>query len=336
MKTVQGKLRLISYNIAGLPAKSLFEEKRSVRADAAEIGRQVRAAGCDLLAVQEDFSNYRPLRQALGAPYHSFSKGNVPAGDGTDIFSQYPIYNTVHVPWERLYGGFTYGAADEYTPKGFLHAVMALAPGAYVDIYNLHAVAGAYDEWESAWNEPSPAGECRRANFRQLAAYMQKHSANRAVIVLGDFNTVLWKVCDGLYDALIAPCGLQDTWAELFNNGKMAYDGGDWTGGVTRDGGSAEHIDRILYRSGGAVSFTIAEAAALPWKNAKGRSLSDHDSWTATLGYTISGKREGSDVNLRLPAPMPAGERLRGYVAGFKHDAALLAKEMPQLLGKKK
>jgi len=332
MKT--GELRLVSYNIAGLPVKSLFEG-RSVQRDAAEIGRQVRAAGYDLLAVQEDFSNYRPLRRALGAPHYSFSKGNVPAGDGLDVFSQRPIYNVARVPWARSYGGFTYGAADEYTPKGFMRATMALAPGAYVDIYNLHAVAGAYTEWEAPWHEPTTAGEVRRAGFEQLRDYIQEHSAGRALILLGDFNSVLWKVPDGLYDTLIEPLGLKDTWAELFNGGKMAYDGqGDWQGGATRDAGSAEHIDKILYRSGGAVEFTVAEAAAVPWITHRGRSLSDHDSWTATLRYTITNAREDGSERLRKPEPIPAGEKLRGYATGIRHDAGVLKKEMPVLLGR--
>ena len=330
-----GDLRLISYNIAGLPVKSVFEG-RSAKLDAAEIGRQVRAAGYDLLAVQEDFCSYRQLRREIQAPYCSFSKGNVPAGDGVDIFSRYPLYNVVRVPWARSYGGITYGAGCEYTPKGFMHAVMALAPGAYVDVYNLHAVAGAYSEWEeSAWNEPTIAGEYRRAGFEQLRDYIQAHSAGRALILLGDFNTVLWKVPDGLYDTLIEPLGLKDTWADLFNGGRMAYDGGDWEGGATRDAGSAEFIDKILYRSGGAVEFTVAEAAHVPWKTPQGRDLSDHDSWAATLRYTITGARE-ADARLRLqkPEPLPAGEKLWGYAAGIRRDAVLLKKEMPRILGR--
>lgn len=329
-----GELRLISYNIAGLPVKSLFEG-RSTQRDAAEIGRQVREAGYDLLAVQEDFSSYRQLRRAIGAPYYSFCKGNVPAGDGVDIFSRHPIYNIARVAWAQSYGGFTYGAADEYTPKGFMKATMALAPGAHVDVYNLHAIAGAYTEWESAWDEPTIAGKVRRAGFEQLRDYIRANSAGRAVIILGDFNTVLWKTPDGLYDALVGPCGLKDTWAEAYNGGRMAYEGGDWEGGATRDAGSAEFIDKILYRSGGAVEFTVTEAAHVPWKAPQGRDLSDHDSWTATLHYTITGAREGG-LRLRIPEPMPAGEALRGYISGIGHDAAVLKKEMPQLLGRKK
>ena len=333
MKTIQGTLRLISYNIAGLPVKSIFEG-RSARRDAAEIGRQIRAAGYDLLAVQEDFSSYYQLRWAVGAPYYSFSKGNVPAGDGVDIFSRCPLYNVERVPWAQSYGGFTYGAADEYTPKGFMKATMALAPGAYVDVYNLHAVAGAIDEWDGPWHEPTIAGACKRAGFEQLRDCIQAHSAGRALILLGDFNTVLWKVPDGLYDVLMEPLGLKDTWAELRNGGRMIYDGGDWEGGATRDAGSAEYIDKILYRSGGAVELTAVEAAPVPWSAPGGRSLSDHESWAATLRYTVTCAREDGSERLRVPEPMPAGEKLRGYAAGFRNGAAVLKKELPALLGR--
>ena len=312
MKTTRGELRLISYNIAGLPVKSLLEGRSTLR-DAAEIGRQVRAAGYDLLAVQEDFSCYHRLRRALQAPYHSFNKGNVPTGDGLDIFSKRPVCNVTRVPWNELYGGLTFGMADEYTPKGFLHAVMQMAPGVFVDVYNLHAVAGGGSGRQRPWGEPTSVDECRRTEFEQLSAYMQAHSAGRAVIVLGDFNTVLWKACDGLAGALIGPCGLKNTWA----------------------GDTEEKIDKILYRSGRGVELSAVEAGSLHWRNAKGRSLSDHASWTATLRYTTTGVKEDG-LCLREPEAMPARDKLRGYASGFHHDAGLLRKELRSLPGKKK
>jgi len=115
----------------------------------------------------------------------------------------------------------------------------------------------------------------------------------------------------------------------------MAYDGGDWEGDATRDAGSAEYIDKILYRSGRAVELTVAEAAPLPWLSSRGRSLSDHESWAATLRYALAGAREDdARLCLRLPEPMPTGKKLRGYATGIRHDAAVLKKEMPRILGR--
>lgn len=320
-----GDLRLISYNIDGLPIPAFLNGYgHNPWLDARELGQKIRDAGYDLLAVQEDFCNYRWIRSTLGAPYYSYHKGNIPAGDGLDFFSQHPIYHVTRVTWAERYGGITYGAMDEYTPKGFLHAVMELAPGAYVDIYTLHANARDKGEWNTPWDEPTVSGAYRKSDFAQLSAYIQEHSAGRAVIVLGDFNTVLWKVHDGLYDALLAPCGLKDTWAEMYNSGNMVYDGGSW--------GDETYIqrDRILFRGSDAVNFTVTAAESRDWTTEDGRSLADHASWTATLHYTLEPGEPLDD--LEAPRPLPLREKLWGYVENLWHDLGVLAKELLGLI----
>lgn len=324
----EGELRLISYNIDGLPIASFLNDYgHSPWLDALEIGRQVKAEGFDLLGVQEDFCNYRWIRSTLDAPYFSYNKGHVPAGDGLDFFSQHPIYNLTRVTWEERYGGISYGAMDEYTPKGFLYGTMELATGVYVDIYTLHANARDKGEWDVPWDEATLSGSYRRKDFAQLSAYIETHSAGRAVIVLGDFNTVLWKVHDGLHQALLAPNGLKDTWAEVYNGGKTEYTGGDW-GDET-----FIHRDRILFRSGTGVEFRVTAAASRDWVNAEGRSLADHASWTATLSYSLTGETE--ELFLKRPRPMPPLTKLWGYVKQLGIDVVLLVKELPAILGLK-
>ncbi|MCL2495501.1 MAG: endonuclease/exonuclease/phosphatase family protein [Oscillospiraceae bacterium] len=317
----QGELKMITYNIDGLPLPAFINGYGHYPwRDAAEIGRQIAADGCALLAVQEDFSNYFSIRRAFAAPYYSYNQGNIPAGDGLDFFSQHPIYNIERRAWAQRYGGFTYGATDEYTPKGFQHAVMELAPGVYLDVYNLHANAGG-------GGAGNPAAAARRAQFQQLSAYMQEHSQGRAVVVLGDFNTRLRQPFDGLYEVLMEPNGLRDTWAETFNDGREAYTGqSDWY--------QESGVDRIMYRSGDAVALTLVTSCHQPWRTAEGRDLSDHAfSWAATFAYAFTGVTE-EGVELGAPKPMPVLEKAWGYIYHFFRDLGILfTKDLPNLLG---
>ena len=325
----EGELRLISYNIAGLPIPSIFNaDRRSPWKNGAEIGRQVGAAGYDLVAVQEDFSNYSRFKKALDYPYFSYHKGNIPAGDGLDFFSKRPIYNFTRVTWAQRYGGFTYGGTDEYTPKGFSHAVMELAPGVYLDIYDLHANASGSEERGLTVR---PSAVARRAQFEQLSAYIQAHSQGRALVILGDFNARLRQPADGMYEVLLAPNGIRDTWAETFNGGKEQFDDGAWP-----TGDQGERVDRILYRGGEALELTLVESAGVRWKDAEGRNLSDHEfSWTAALRYVYNGEPETRD-DLRAPEPIPFFTKAWDYITNFFRDLGLLVKEIPAMLGLKK
>lgn len=320
----EGDLQLISYNIAGLPFLDLLGiSDRDPKADAAQIGSQIAQTDYALLAVQEDFSNYKQLRDALQAPHYTFHKGNIPAGDGLDLFSRYPLYNVQRVAWGSIYGGITYGAMDEYTPKGFLYAVMELAPGVYVDVYNLHANANDPADWSLPWNQETASGRTRRSEFEQLSAFITAHSAGRAIIILGDFNTTFRKVPDGLYEVLVQPHGLQDSWAQLNNNGVMEYNGGAWPGGDT--------IDRVLFRSSNTVDFTVTQAGSKGWFNPEGVSLSDHYSWTATLHYTVIGN-ENPPGSLQAPREICFLTKGWSYVKGIAHAFVLLFKELPALI----
>ena len=322
----EGELRLISYNIAGLPIPKLINKTRSPLQDAKEIGRQIGAAGYDLLAVQEDFASYGQIKGMLDAPYFSYHKGNVPAGDGLDFFSQYPIYNVNRVSWAKRWGGFSFGAADEYTPKGFSHAVMELAPGVYIDIYNVHANASGRKGIPT--DQESPGGRHRKAQFGQLSDYIKANSAGRAVIVFGDFNTYLRRAVDGLDEALITPCSLKDSWAELYNGGITTYTGGAWA-----DEGDTQR-DRILFRGSDTVTLTALTAESTDRTDADGRSLSDHASWAATLKYELTGATETID-NLRAPTPVPFFTKLWDYLSNIGRCIGILVtREIPALFGK--
>ena len=107
------------------------------------LGNLFNKSGCDIIAVQEDFTFHDMMVQDLSKtlyPYWTYHTGGVPGGDGLNIFSKYKLYNEERTTWRSL-SGVIEGGADELTPKGFVYSVIDIGNGIYVDFYNLHADA---------------------------------------------------------------------------------------------------------------------------------------------------------------------------------------------------
>lgn len=146
-----------------------------------------------------------PAPAPLGTDTRRFPKGPALSSDGLNRLSDFPFEPLERHMWEACNGelaieaaekivdalGLTDvvetaglsdtldgGSADCGAQKGFSFARTTLAKGVAVDVYNLHADAGGgVNDFEA-----------RAANFVQLAEFINKHSAGRAVIVGGDMN----------------------------------------------------------------------------------------------------------------------------------------------------
>jgi endonuclease/exonuclease/phosphatase family metal-dependent hydrolase len=170
-----GRLRFITYNVAGLPEG--ISRSRPL-ANLPRIGELL--SQYDLAVVQEDFAYPHVLRQNLKLPYGSppFERGErLDFGDGLSQFSKLPFGNTTRSSWSRC-NGFTDSYFDCLTPKGFMRSRVEVAPGIELDVYNLHMDAGHSKEDR----------EARAAQLEQLASAIRKDSSGRPVIVGGDFN----------------------------------------------------------------------------------------------------------------------------------------------------
>ena len=271
---VERRITVCNYNVAGLP-KLFGNQAEDVAANQAKIGAQLTERAFDIAAVQEDFGYHKHLNAALGEhyTYRTNHTGGVPGGDGLNVYSRYPLYNEERTAWDASFGIIDDGA-DAMTPKGILYTLIALEDGVYLDFYNIHA--DAYGDEGSA--------AAREVQFRQLAAILERREIDRPVIIVGDFNTSVSRENDsGLYENLMAACGLSDMWITLYNGGDTedfsAHEGTDtkW-----------DSIEKVLYRSGGGITLTPEDFAYEYLTDENGVSLSDHPAAVCSFTYSLA------------------------------------------------
>jgi len=144
--------------------------------------------------------------------------------------------------------GWVGANGDCWARKGFLRVRLHLPAGGVVDVYNTHLEAG----------ETDPSIEARRAQLAQLAEAIERLSADRPVIVAGDFNLASIRTADrSLKNEFAERLGLEDTGA----GSELPF----W-----RD------RDSVLYRSGANRELAVVGAGeAKEFVNRK-RALSDH------------------------------------------------------------
>ena len=213
-----GTIRLTNYNIDGLPIPAAYTEdgEKDAYENTLIIGQIMNLAAnvdgntssypTDILAVQEDF-NYDSYFRALltNYTYQSDHSGGVPLGDGLNVFTtSYEMTNTIRVTWNDS-NGVVDDYNDELTNKGFMVTTICLDEdnGIYIDLYNVHMDAGSSDD----------DVEARASQFDQLADFIEDYSANRPIIITGDFNSSLLG-CDDepALMEFIERLGLNDAW----------------------------------------------------------------------------------------------------------------------------
>lgn len=266
----EGRFTAMTYNVAGLPAIISSSDPAN---NTPRIGMLVN--GYDMVSVQEDFNYHAALYEADRHPYRTPTTGGVPFGSGLNVMSNFPFDEPLRVKWNAC------TEADCLTPKGFFLVRVAIAPGVLVDLYDLHANAGASEANMAA----------RRENLAQLGEYIERVSAGNAVLVLGDTNTRYTRGEKDQIADFVDRLALRDVWVELARGGVrpvppdalMDCDGHPAAG-------SCEVVDKILYRSSALVTLT-ATAFDVPdalFRTDAGTMLSDHRPVVATFDWRAS------------------------------------------------
>lgn len=203
---VGGELDLLSYNVAGLP-EVLSGSEPAVNMPL--IGPLLN--DYDLVVLQETWKTPDPNPAAPIRVYHEELESRVdfeyasespdqPFGgdptrpeallaDGLNLFSRFPFGEVTRVRWDGCFGGADQsrgGAGDCLSLKGFLVATVTLADGVEVDVYDLHGEAGSTPQDQ----------ELQAADYDQLAAFIEEHSAGHAVLLAGDTNLHTWTTPD--------------------------------------------------------------------------------------------------------------------------------------------
>jgi hypothetical protein len=221
-KKSSGTFLALTYNVAGLPQNISGSDPETNSPLISPLLNDY-----DLVLLQEDWADpppgidlffheevtadakhkYRsePATAPMGLDFRRAPTGPPLIADGLNRLSDFPFGPIDRQMWEACFGEFSLaavnaiadatgldavieeaglsetlddGSADCGAQKGFEFARVTFAKGVEVDVYNLHADAGGDPRDQAA----------RVANFAQLADYIKKTSAGRAVIVGGDTN----------------------------------------------------------------------------------------------------------------------------------------------------
>jgi hypothetical protein len=291
-------LRVVTYNVDGLPPIQGVQPLRTAEMAAiAPLLEGLHTDGTDtLVALQELF--YAPYYTTLTSPptvnYPSITAktndGPNFLGDGLTLLSDAPLGGVSHVAWGPggCFGSGGLNGSDCDTNKGFLFARVTLAPGLEVDVYNLHADAG----------QDAGSIAARLANLTQLATAIQTQSVGRAVIVLGDTNSLYTRSTDAIA-SFAAGLGLDDAWVEsalgglvpgfgAVNNSGCPPPRGSAAPGPAASGSSCELVDKIFFRSGASVQISLLDYdVALNFVDGLGQPLSDHLPVAALFDITL-------------------------------------------------
>lgn len=276
-------LSFLNYNVAGLPDfKALIGQGgKDVKANQTKLGSIFNESDFDVIAVQEDFNCHKYLVKGMDKfNYKTLTSGSVPGGDGLNIYTKnIKIYDSERVEWNSCYGGIAEG--DALTPKGILYSVLDLGNGMTVDFYDIHA-----DAFDGVGNSLS-----RAEQYVQLLAMVNKRSANRPVIITGDFNTsihYLTKGEDGTDEALlfkmITDYGFKNAWHEIKNNGdyenysEWYKTGSSW--------GRWDSVEQFYYRSAAGVEITAEDFNYIDFFDDNGANLSDHSAANCIFKFT--------------------------------------------------
>ncbi len=290
-----GEFRLLSYNVAGLPVEISKEHpdvnipKISPLLDDYDVVMTQEDFDWwkpDGLASKADFVNYHdrlraeadheyrtgqhPGAEAVGIDIEA-DRPNMELGDGLGVLSEFPITDTVRVPWDRCFGEFDSGASDCLAMKGFLMTRLELADGVEVDLYDLHGEAGGGAEDQALQAE----------DFEQLAAYMKENSAGHAIIVGGDTNLHTDPPGDGAHEDSADGKDL-----EIWNTFLEAIGLTDACTATNCDGPG--RIDKIAYRSDDGVELEAKshEFQTDVFVDEAGEDLSDHQALEVVFAWT--------------------------------------------------
>lgn len=250
----QGVLRVVTYNIAGLPeGLSKMHPRTNLPLIGALLDRY------DLALIQEDFAYPELLRQRVVLPFGTppYDHGWRPHfGDGLSQFGKLPFSAPERTPWE-LCNGVLDAYYDCLTPKGMMFTRVQLDGELSLDVYNVHLDAGA-----SAADR-----QARSSQLRQLTQAILSKSAGRPILLGGDFN--LTSVERREFADFEQAVGVKDVCAVL-------HCGDPW------------RFDRILIRSTDSIRLTPRRwSLDLRFHDSKGRPLSDHFAVTAEIGWQL-------------------------------------------------
>jgi len=256
-RSKSGSFSVLTYNVAGLP-----EPLSGSRPITNTPLISPRLNDFDIVLCQEDFYYHRFLKAEARHPFISPSSTLGTLGDGLSRFSNFPFSEVEHISWEKCHGRLAYGS-DCLTPKGFSFAVHEIAPGVFIDIYDLHMDAG----------NNRKDNDARDAEMTQLLNWMAEKSSGKPVIVGGDWNLN----CRNQRERAILERILEH---ENLTDACRSLSCGD------------ERIDKILFRGSDSLQLKAVryQVESERFRDRRGAPLSDHEPVMVVFEWEYSAK----------------------------------------------
>ncbi|TGL64661.1 jacalin-like lectin [Leptospira sarikeiensis] len=264
-----GTFSLLTYNVAGL-----LEPFSSSNPSENTPYMGPLMTPFDLIQVQEDFNYHASLYANDLHPYRSATSGGMGIGDGLNTLSYFPFSDFQRVDWTACNG------TDCLTPKGFTLARHKVAPGVFLDVYNLHTNASTEEADLAA----------RRSNILQILNFIDSNSAGNAVIVMGDTNTRYTRSGDNIREFINR--GFADVWIQLIRGGSYPTQGADALMDCEghRTSAGCEVVDKIFYRGNSYISLSPSSYLIEDTRfvhPVTGLPLSDHYAVSSTFNYSL-------------------------------------------------
>ncbi|MEZ4320922.1 MAG: endonuclease/exonuclease/phosphatase family protein [Myxococcota bacterium] len=257
-RPTSGTLRLLTYNVQGLPDVLTDSPRPNVERMTA-IAPLLESF--DIVGLQEDFDadNHALLTDTTHPEVAWFSAPvdeSRAYGAGLSLLSREPRTDYVETFYTACNGVFD-GASDCLASKGFQRLSLDLG-GVTVDLVNTHHEAGGGPEDDVA----------RRSQVQQVIDTLAA-VPDHAVIFMGDTNLRPSDPEDVDELALYADAGMRDACVEL-------------------DCDEPDHIDRFLIRDAPGITLTVDawEDLDATFRFAEGDPMSDHPPISITLSWS--------------------------------------------------
>lgn len=323
---LDGTIKFVDMNVDGLPVPARFsKDNKSPVKSARSIIDFINSYQPDIVTTQENFNLYPMYKNGLDTDYVSEYVGGVAVGDGLGIASRFEMTDVKHIAWDTACGILNNGS-DELTPKGFMVSAVKIADGVYIDVYNLHADA----------NEDEGSLQAKKDQFDQLTAFIDEYSADRAVIIAGDFNSNYTVVLGDTLREKFVENGFKDTWVECKNDGDYypnyaelaeKYQSTYW--------GYFDCLDKVYYRDGKGVSFEAIshEYVFCYTDNQDGEQVraSDHAAIVSEIGYRLTGEKDTDSVHTP-EAPFTVTDLIRKALVTMRYTLKLILSQIPALI----
>lgn len=256
------KVRMMTYNIWGLPGVLLQKPKRMNLLEAA-----LPAENADIIILNETFAaRTRPVVMLKEYPYRAFGPGKsgVKISSGVVILSKFPIVESETLKYSACAG------MDCLANKGAVRARLDVPGVGLVDVVGTHLNSDGKDS-------------VRSAQLEQVDELLARAGGNVPVLFGGDFN---FHSETAPYSDMVGAMGFRDLHAE-YRTFHPELDSVAWFG-FTYDPdrnsnltwqapmSRAERLDYIWARDGACAGIQVEQTALLMDHKVGGLHLSDH------------------------------------------------------------